>query len=223
MDLKMYRLWGKPGKASAAPEGVLEEVGARYEYVEVDLAHAGNEYAQIHPLRRVPALGYDNQIVWEAAAICLAVAERHPEAGLLPPAGTSARASVYQWLHFFSSELQPTYMLAFYPQSYCDDPAGTRSVRERACARLPTLWQVVERAITGTFLVEDALTVCDFYATMLGGWHVELEDEVGASITGVAGCRSMFGAVARRPSGRRMLERNLDHALHERLLGSQTR
>jgi glutathione S-transferase len=218
----MYRLYGAPGRASAAPEAVLEEIGAPYDYVHTEPSEAGSDYLRLHPLRQVPTLTCGELVVWEAAAICLFLAERHPESGLLPAPATSERALAYQWLHFFSSSLQPTFMRAFYPDRFCDDAQGAERVRAQACATLPSLWQVVDAALargSGEHLVAGTLSICDLYLIMLASWHVELEQEVGSQVHRLAGIERLLRAVTARPATRRMLDRNTDSRVRARLVG----
>lgn len=86
----------------------LEEVGAGYEYVEVDVLHGeGREpwFLAINPGGKVPVLDDDGTIVTESAAICLHLAERYLDAGLLPSTGTRERTECYRWISFALTEL----------------------------------------------------------------------------------------------------------------------
>ena len=80
---------------SLIPRIALEEIGAPYEVVEVELDPAPpGWYLEVNPHGKVPAL-IDPEPgappVYPSAAILLHLADRHPEAGLLPAAG-AARA-----------------------------------------------------------------------------------------------------------------------------------
>lgn len=86
----------------------LEEVGAPYEYVEVDIMHGqGREpwFLEINPSGKVPVLDDAGTIITESAAICLHLAEKFPESRLLPPPGTSERTQCYKWISFILTEL----------------------------------------------------------------------------------------------------------------------
>lgn len=86
----------------------LEEVGAQYEYVEVDLFRGeGREpsFLKINPGGKVPVLDDDGMIVTESAAICMHLAEKFPESRLLPPPGTPERTACYKWISFLLTEL----------------------------------------------------------------------------------------------------------------------
>lgn len=86
----------------------LEEVGAPYEYVEVDIMHGqGREpwFLEINPSGKVPVLDDGGTIITESAAICLHLAEKFAESRLLPPPGTSDRTQCYKWISFVLTEL----------------------------------------------------------------------------------------------------------------------
>src|SRR5437773_530852 len=86
----------------------LEEVGAAYEYVEVDIMHGqGREpwFLKINPGGKVPVLDDNGTIITESAAVCMHLAERYPESRLLPPPGTPERTECYKWISFVLTEL----------------------------------------------------------------------------------------------------------------------
>lgn len=86
----------------------LEEVGATYEYVEVDVMHAqGREpwFLKINPAGKVPVLDDGGTIITESAAICMHLAERHPNSALLPAPSTPERTDCYKWISFILTEL----------------------------------------------------------------------------------------------------------------------
>ena len=86
----------------------LEETGAPYEYVEVDVMRgAGREpwFLEINPGGKVPVLDDDGRIITESAAICIHVADKFPKSQLMPPAGTPERTECYKWISFVLTEL----------------------------------------------------------------------------------------------------------------------
>ncbi|HKQ28713.1 MAG TPA: glutathione S-transferase family protein [Burkholderiales bacterium] len=86
----------------------LEEIGAPYEFVEVDLKrgeHRQPEFLALNPAGKVPVLDDGGTIVTESTAICMHLAERHPDSRLLPPAGTPERTECYRWTSFILTEL----------------------------------------------------------------------------------------------------------------------
>jgi glutathione S-transferase len=87
---------------------ILEELGAPYELTVMNWEQgSGQEHRARHPLGRVPVLELDEGYLFESAAICLQLADQHPDAGLIGPLGTHERALAYQWSIFAPSELEP--------------------------------------------------------------------------------------------------------------------
>jgi glutathione S-transferase len=139
---------------------VLEEIGAPYEPISVSTEEVvGPEHLARHPLGRVPVLEHEGQVLFESTAICLHLADLHPEAGLIPPLASPRRALVYQWALFAMTEVEPAAIeVSRYSES---DPerAAAGADRFRASAA------VIEHALDGReFLVGDHLTVADIVA-----------------------------------------------------------
>jgi glutathione S-transferase len=104
------RLYHLPGSRSTRVLWTLEEIGAPYDLTVLTGAEKrSDEHRLRHPLGRVPVLKLDDgTFVFESGAICLAVADLHPEAGLVGPLGSTERALVYQWSFFAMTELEKT-------------------------------------------------------------------------------------------------------------------
>ena len=87
----------------------LEEIGRPYEVIRLTGEQKrGDEHRRRHPLGRVPVVELDDgTLLFESAAICLHLADAHPEAGLTPAAGSTARGLVYQWVVFGMTEVEP--------------------------------------------------------------------------------------------------------------------
>jgi glutathione S-transferase len=171
----MYELFYYPGNASLAPHFVLEEVGASFKLRLVDRKTQGQKdpgYMKVNPMGRIPALVDGDLVLFESAAICLYLADRHPEAGLGRGMGTAERAHLYKWLMFLTNTIQPDFMAFYYPEKHTTDPGGLAAVRAAAEARLDAAYAVVNESLGrgGPFLLGEAPSVADFYLLMLTGW-----------------------------------------------------
>jgi glutathione S-transferase len=104
------RLYHSPRTRSNRVLWALEEIGVPYDVTTLTLEERrGPEHRRRHPLGRVPVLELDDgRMLIESAAICLHLGDAHPEAGLVPPAGSPGRGLVYQWTVFAMTELEPT-------------------------------------------------------------------------------------------------------------------
>ncbi len=97
------RLYWAPQTRSARAIWMLEEIGAPYERVLVDLKGGGQhcaEYHAVNPMEKVPALEHEGACVAESGAIIAFLAEAFPDAGLAPPVGDPSRGRYLQWLFF---------------------------------------------------------------------------------------------------------------------------
>jgi glutathione S-transferase len=170
----MYTLYYMPGAASFVVHWLLIETGAAYDLKRVD-GDAGEqkrpEYLKLNPNGVVPVLLIDGEPVYEAAALALLLAERHPEAGLAPAEGTRARALYLQWMLHLANTLQPAFRAWFYPH----EPAGeahVAAVQERARARIEGGWDRLDAQLAahGPWLTGARLSAADFHAAMLARW-----------------------------------------------------
>jgi glutathione S-transferase len=107
-DRDTPRLYYMPRTRSIRVLWLLEEIGQPYDLTQIAGAERRSaEHLQRHPLGRVPALELsDGTTMFESAAICLALADMNPDAGLIAPLGSSQRALVYQWVMFAVAELE---------------------------------------------------------------------------------------------------------------------
>jgi glutathione S-transferase len=102
------RLYHSPGSRGTRVLWTLEEIGEPYDVLIVTREERGSdEYRQLHPLGRVPVIELDDgSTIFESAAICLHLADLHPEAELIPPIGTPERGLAYEWSMFGMTEVE---------------------------------------------------------------------------------------------------------------------
>jgi hypothetical protein len=89
---------------------MLEEAGAAYERVLVDIREGGQDdpaFRALNPMGKVPVLEQDGTAIADSAVICAWIADRMPEAGLAPPLNHADRGRYLQWLMFPSIYMEP--------------------------------------------------------------------------------------------------------------------
>ncbi|MSP83903.1 MAG: glutathione S-transferase family protein, partial [Alphaproteobacteria bacterium] len=94
----------------------LEELGLPFTEITLDRdagALRAADYLRLNPLGRVPTLVDDGFVLTETPAILLYLADKHPERGLTPRAGTPERARMEQWIYLAQNELEPALTFAF--------------------------------------------------------------------------------------------------------------
>lgn len=172
----MYQLYYYPGNANLAPHMLLEELGVDYELVLVDRerdAHHSAEYLKLNPNGRIPTLIDGDLVLYETAAICLHLVDRHPQAGLAPEVGSAERAGFYKWLIYLTNTLQAELITYFYPERLTDDDAATAQVKAHAEARVGTMLDLIEKTLAqhgGPYLLGTRYSAVDPYLLMLSRW-----------------------------------------------------
>ncbi len=105
----MITVYFCPGTRSTRALWALEEAGAEYLLVKVDLLKGEGQrppYIEINPSGKVPTLVDGELVLPESAAICTYVGDRFPAAGLTPAHGTPERAQYLRWAFFVIGELE---------------------------------------------------------------------------------------------------------------------
>ncbi len=110
----MLKLYHSPQTRSSRMIWLLEEIGAPYQIERLDIRAEGGapeSYRAIHPLKKVPALDHDGEIVSESAAICLYLSDAFPDAQLGPKPGEAGRGGYLSWLAYYAGVVEPALMV----------------------------------------------------------------------------------------------------------------
>lgn len=106
----MIQIYGYQNTRTTRTTWALEEAGAEYEFIPVDLSrgeHRGPEFLKLNPGGKVPALMDGDLLLTESAAICTYIGEKFPDSGLVPPLSQpKERAHYFQWCFFAMTELE---------------------------------------------------------------------------------------------------------------------
>ena len=170
------KIYGAPGTALMAPHAILEETGAAYEWVRIDLKsgeHRTPEFLALNPKGRVPVLVDGGFALTESAAICLHLAERFPQVGLLPAPGTRERARTYEWMLFLSNTVQNTLMDWFHPDWVTRDADALDSIKAGAEVRLAAHLAHIDAYLAAhgrPYFLGAAVSTADFFLHMLARW-----------------------------------------------------
>ena len=166
------RLYIHPGTSGLAPHMVLLAAGAPFEVRTIDLfAGEGRTpaFRQLNPFGTVPVLEDGEAVIPETGAILLHVAERFPDAGLLPQGGAD-RAQALRWL-FHAAALHADFMTwRRASMALREDRHAMEATQAWMAARLAEAFRTVERVLDGPFLVGATAGPADFYLFMVAGW-----------------------------------------------------
>lgn len=165
-----------PSNASMVPHLVLEELGVPYELVLVDRgvnAHKSPAYLRLNPNGLIPVLVDGDLVLYETAAVCLHLADTHPNAGLAPPLGTPQRAQFYKWLMWLTNTLQSALILYFYPERWADTPEAIAQVKAHAERKIGGMLDQLDAELArvgGPWFSGATYGVLDAYVLTLCRW-----------------------------------------------------
>lgn len=194
----MLTLHGTPPTRALRVIWLLNELGLDYASCPVDLTQGEAKrtpFIELNPAAKVPVLVDGDTVLTESAAIQLYLAEKYPDAGLIPTS-LEARAQVYRWMFFLVTEIeQPLWRIARHTFIYPEAQRLPQDVAlaERECR---AMLDVLEAHMAGrTFLVGDRPSVADFNAAYTLDWA----NEAGL-LDGTPRLRAYLQAMYARPA-----------------------
>ena len=189
--MKLYYI---PGSCSLSPHIVIHELGLDVSLLKVDhrqhTVEGGGDYYGINPLGYVPILELEDGTRFrEGPVIVQYLADRAPSAGILPEAGSVARARAQEWLNFIGTELHKGFSPLFTPGMPDEAKALAKT---RLLSRLTWL----DGELAGKqYLMGDDFSVADGYLFTVTNWA----PRVGVDITGLAHLTAYRARVGARP------------------------
>ena len=208
----MNRLYGTLRSGAAMVEMVLAETELDYEFVTTELgkgAKADDPFFAKNPTGKLPALETDTgEMLTESAAILITLAERCPEADLLPVRDPQARATALRWLIYVAGEIYPMIEIRDYPERFVAAEAEREVILARSGERVRRRWLDVEAAISGDpWMLAGGFSVVDLSIATVSRWSTgqrwrrEHCPKIEALTAAVAE-RPLAGAVWQRHFGR---------------------
>jgi glutathione S-transferase len=162
------KLYYFPAACSLAPHIALREVGLPFALVRLDTKtgelEGGGRIEDVNEKGLVPVLELDDgERLTEVSAVLQYIADRKPELGLAPAAGTMARYRLAEWLNFIATELHKIYWPLFHD--------GADVEKDNARAKLARGFDFVDRRLgDGPFLMGPTFTVADAYLLVVLNW-----------------------------------------------------
>ena len=216
MNAREKRLYYWPDTASLAPHMCLVQSGARFELIKTDLSaykFLTAEYRTLNPHFRIPTYTEGDPdagglAIYEAAAICLHVADTHPHSDLMPQPGTDARAHAYKYLIYLTNTVQAELMLFNYAKRHCDDESAIPALRAAAEARLGKMFRFLDRELAdgrAWLAPGERHSAADFYLLMLAGWAEYFE--VSTPPSGLPALTTYLKRCQALPAARTAIER----------------
>lgn len=207
-----FTLHFAPDTCARVPLTALEQIGCDYsiEVVAFKIGqHRSPEYLALNPGGKVPTLVIDGQPLSENVAILSWLADKFPEAGLLPPAEGLARYQQLADLAWCASGLHPIVTRLRIPHFFCAHPEGQQSVFAMAEAAMKLALGIAEERLAhAPWWYGDAWSIVDSYINW--AWFRVTGTEFDAS--GFPNLAKHDEALKKRPAVARMLARNAEIA-----------
>lgn len=170
----MLKLYGMPKTRSTRITWALEEVGAEYQFIPVNLARGEGqspEFLALNPSGKVPVLVDGDLVLTESAAICTYLGDKFPETGLVPRPGTAERAKYDQWSFFVLAELeQPLWTIAKHKFALPEE-RRVPEIKETGAWEFQKAAAVLANGLEGKeYLVGDRFTMVDILAAHTLAW-----------------------------------------------------
>lgn len=170
------KLYFSPGACSLASHIALHETGLPFEIDKLNVPDkttaSGEDFMQINPKGYVPTIRLDDgSILTEGAAILQYIADRKPDSGLAPKAGTMERYRLQEWLTFIGTEIHKSYSPLF-------NKAATDEVKNYARNLLVKRLGYLETQLAHKpYLMGEGFTVADAYLFVVLSWsgHVGVD------------------------------------------------
>jgi glutathione S-transferase len=158
-------------------------------------------FLHINPKHKVPVLIVDDQALTENVAILQWIAERYPDAKLLPRDGMRKFKAI-SFLAWCAAGVHPHLTPNALPQRYCDLPDSADSVRRCAQTMLKENYQVAEEFLADRDWFFDGFTVTDVYFF----WCFRRGMMFGVDTSGYPRCLAHFERVSSRASVKKLIQ-----------------
>ena len=146
-DIKLYMA---PGTCARVPTITLEEVGERFDSVLIRFLkgeHKSPDYLALNPKGKVPTLVIDGETLTENVAIALYLAERYPDAKLLPAVESSLeRCRLVADLSYCAATLHPIVTRIRVPQFFASEDAA-RDVWQKGCDAMQEHFALIDKRL----------------------------------------------------------------------------
>jgi glutathione S-transferase len=170
----MLKLFYAPGSCALASHIALEEAGAAYQAVRLDL-RAGDqrkpEYLAVNPKGRVPALVTDRGILTENPAILAYIAQTHPAARLAPLDDAYEFGRMQSFNSYLCATVHVAHAHRMRAYRWADDAAAIAEMQRKVPQNVGECFDLIEREmLEGPWVMGDRYSICDPYLFTLAGW-----------------------------------------------------
>lgn len=201
----MLKLFYSPGACSLVSHIALEEAGADYEAMRLNLA-AGDQrkqdYLAINPHARVPALVTDDGTITENVAILNYIADAFGTEGSVPRGDAFATAKCNELLGWFASSVHIAFAEVFRPGRFVTEDSLHDAVKQGGQAALEGYFDEIDGRCGDGWVTGEQFTAADSYLAVFFRWASRMDIDMSRYPRWGA----LVGRVVERPAVQRALE-----------------
>jgi glutathione S-transferase len=202
----MMKLYYAPATCSLASHIALEEAGADYEPVRVDIRSGQQqspEYLALNPKGRVPTLVTERGVLTETPAILAYIAQTHRAAELAPIDDPFALGEVQAFNSYLCSTVHVGHAHKMRGARWADDAEARASMTAKVTQNMGDYFAIIEnRMFRGPWVMGERYTIADPYLFTLSSW---LEGD-GVDIKRFPKVADHFARMKTRPAVTKVLE-----------------
>jgi len=170
----VYRFFYAPNSCSLASHIALEQAGAAYEAIKVNLGtneQREDKYLSINPKGRVPVLAAPDGILTENLAILVYISQTFPEARLAPLDDPFASAEVLSFCTYLSSTVHVAHAHGARGYRWADDPQAVSEMKRKTPETMSECFEMIEtRLFKGPWVMGEDYGISDIYLFTIATW-----------------------------------------------------
>jgi glutathione S-transferase len=187
------------------PLWLMEEIGIRYERKSLDTQAGENQspdYLRLNPFGKVPTLQDGDFTIFESAAICQYIAEKHGR--FFPEKGTPEYYLCLQWCYFAVTNVEPQCGRIFGADHFSEKNETTATIRATAVSQLGRFLPVLEKTFEKqNTLMSWGFSVADILLTT--ALNMNIKSEIYENYPNI---RKYMRAMSARPAFKRAMDLN---------------
>lgn len=177
------KLFGSRNSRSLRCVWALEEANATYDYQRVWMTKGDGqkpEFKAVNPAGKIPVLQDGALTLTESVAIMFYVADKFPQAGLIP-ADAIARAEMYRWIFFAVSEIEPHLWAIAQHRFALPEDKRVPALEPTAAWQLARALRAIEKRLAhAPYMAGDAFSLADILCFHCLTWTLSAKlDGVG--------------------------------------------
>ncbi|HEY5809407.1 MAG TPA: glutathione S-transferase family protein [Povalibacter sp.] len=188
------KLYFNPKSRAVIAKWMLDECGARYDLVPIDLEkreQKSPEFLAINPAGKLPALVDGNARMFESSAIGIYLGDKFPEANVAPQPGSPDRGRYLSLMVYATSQIEPAMGDALLKQA---------TPSSRGWTDFETVKDVMEREVgTGPYLFGEQFTLADVMTGSMFLWA-----RLWGTRTGRPSLEAWLDRIAQRPKSMKL-------------------